>query len=226
MDRIKFYAKLASTSLLRWLALAGFGFILSLIGIVVGLVLFGNNAGAGYHGGGTGSLVGALIGVATLFQDELWTAVLLTASFAFIAIYLLLANKIALSFVLFHFCENKLCPWVGDKVSALLSSIIDKQPGWLNSIKSVAALRNKLFESANADSALNRIQRKVVCYGLKRANLEDLDFQQQNLNLPALVSSKVVQSLQESARPTYMPFWWAVSAHATLLVLALVFDHH
>jgi hypothetical protein len=225
MDQIKFYVKLAGTSLLRWLMLSGIGLVLSIIGIVVGVVLLGNNVGAGYHGGRSGSVIGALVGILTLFQDEFWTALLLVGSVGFVAIYVLVANKISLGFVLSRLFENKLSPIIGVKVSSLVGAFIDRQPGFAKALKGVSTLRGKLIDSAKQDATLNKLQRKVICAGLKKVRLEDIDLQQQNLNLPEVISNRVVQELQAVAEPSYKLFWIAAGAHGVLLVLAMVFDH-
>jgi len=224
MDQIKFSIKVASTSLVRWLALSGSGLVLSIIGIAVGFMLLGNNAGSGYHGVRSGSMVGVVIGILTLFQDDPWPALLLIGSFLFIAVYILLANKISLSFVLFQLVENKLSPFIGDKVSSLLSAIIDKQPGWIQTVKGVSSFRERLINSANMDNTLNKVQRRAIRFGLKKCRLDDIDFQQPNLDLPAHISKRVVQALQDATQPGYKPFMVAVVVHAALFVLAIVFD--
>ncbi|MDO8989139.1 MAG: hypothetical protein Q7U91_05850 [Sideroxyarcus sp.] len=224
MDHIKFYIKIASTSLLRWLALSGIGLVLSIIGIAVGLMLLGNNTEVGYHGVRAGNMAGVFLGILTLFQDDPWPALLLVCSFMLVAIYILLASRISLGFVLFQLSKNSIFPIIGDKVSSLLNAIIVKQPGLAQTLNSVSSLRDRLINSANMDSTLNKVQRKVIFFGLKKCRLDDIDFQQPNLDLPALISNKVVQALQEAARPSYWPLLVVVVAHTTLLVLALAFE--
>lgn len=223
MDNFKFYIKVTSTLLLRWLALLGLGILLSSIGFVIGFMLLGSATGAAYHGTHAGE-VGAVIGMLILFRDDPWVALLIIGSVFFYTIYFLLANKVSLGFALFQLLENKLFPIIGNKVSGLLSTLIDKQPGLVLSLNSISFFKERLAKSANEDSSLNKIQRKAICYGLKKCRLDDIDFQQPNLDLPTLISTKVVQALQVAAQPTYKPVIAAVIVHAGLLVLALVLN--
>ena len=204
MDQLGFYVKLASKSLLRWLVLSGSGFLLSAIGIGVAIFLFGNNS--------------------TGLRWGVWTVLLLLASVGFIAIYIVVANKVSLGFMLFQLLENKLSPVIGDKVAVLVSSLIDRQPGFLNALKG-PVLRAGMLDAANGDTTLNKVQRRVIRFGLEKVRLEDINFQEENMNLPAVISGRVLSELEAAAQPGYRLFWLVAGAHALLLVLALVFDY-
>lgn len=210
MEQLKFYAKIASTSLLRWLLVLGSGLLLSAIGLFVGLHLLGNNASTGWG---------------TAASEELWSAALLLGSLALPAIYFMLANKITLGFVLYGLFENKLLPLIGDKVSRLVNAFIAEQGGLAKMLVSVSTLRDKLVALAGEDSTLNKIQRKAVRYGLARIRLDDIDFRQPDLNLPDVIAGRVVEELQAAAEPGYQLFWIVATGHAALLILALLFDH-
>ena len=71
-----------------------------------------------------------------------------------------------------------------------------------------------------------KIQQKVISYALKKVNLEDINFKQDNPNLPEDISNRIVNQLSETAKPSYQLFWVAMGAHGLLVLLAFVFDHH
>lgn len=210
MEQLKFYAKIASASLLRWLLISGSGLLLSAIGLFVGLHLLGNNAGADWR---------------TAASEELWNTALLLGSLALPAIYFVLANKITLGFVLYGLFENKLLPLIGDRVAILVGNFIARQGGLTEALSSVSTLRAKLVALAGEDSTLNKIQCKAVRYGLARIRLDDIDFRQPDLNLPGVISGRVVEALQAAAEPGYQLFWIVATSHVALLIFALLFDH-
>ena len=210
MEQLKFYAKMASASLLRWLLISGSGLLLSIVGLLVGLRLLGNNAGSG------------LLAAA---EQEPLSAALLLGSLILPAIYFVLANKTTLGFVLYGLFENKLLPLIGDRVAALVGSFIARQGGLAETLSSVSTLRDKLVALAGEDSTLNKIQRKAVRYGLARIRLDDIDFRQPDLNLPDVIAGRVVDELQAAAEPGYQLFWIVATSHVALLILALLFDH-
>ncbi len=225
MNNIKFYAKTAGAAMLRWLLISGAGLILSIIGMYIAMHLIGNNTGPGYAGARNGSGIAALFTILSLFKDEFWSALLLVTSFAFIFIYTMVASKVSLSFIIGSLYENKLAGAIGEKVTNTIRSISQK-PGWEKSISSASSIKEKFLSATKEDSSINKIQQKAIGYALRKAKLDDINFSQNNPNLPEEISSKVMSQLSEAAKPSYNLFWIAVGAHALLAVLAFVFDHH
>ena len=224
MDHIKFYAKTAASAMLRWLLLSGVGLILAIICIFIALHLIGNNTATGYTGARTGSSIGAIFGILTLFKEEFWSTLLFAISFAFVFIYTLVASKVALGFIIGDLYENKLAGVIGEKVTNTLRALSEK-PGWGKSVTSVASIKDKLSNATKTDSTINKIQQKVIGYAIKKVKLDDIDFKPDNPNLPEDISSKVMNQLSELAQPSYALFWLAVGVHALFVDLAFVFDH-
>lgn len=224
MDNIKFYAKTAGAAMLRWLLISGAGLVLAIFGMFIAMHLIGNNTGAGYAGARTGSVIGVLFTILSLFKDEFWSALLLVTSFAFIFIYTMVASKVSLSFIIGNLYENKLAGAIGEKVTSTIRSISQK-PGWEKSITGAASMKEKFLSATKEDSSINKIQQKVIGYALKKTKLDDINFAKDNQNLPEDISSRVMAQLSEAAKPTYNLLWIAVGTHALLVVLALVFDH-
>ena len=224
MDNLKFYAKTAAAAMLRWLLISGLGLILTIIGVYIAIHLISNNTGAGYAGARTGSAIGVLFTIITLFKDEFWSALLLVASFASFFIYTIVASKISLSFIIGSLYENKLADLIGEKVTGTIRAISQK-PGWEKSVTSVASMKEKFLSATKEDSSINKIQQKAIGYALKKAKLEDINFAKDNPNLPEDISNRVMTQLSEAAKPSYNLLWIAIGAHALLVVLALIFDH-
>jgi hypothetical protein len=221
MDNVKFFAKTAASNVLRWMVLFGLGLLLVLIGFYLGVHFFGNNTGAADAGGG----FAGLLRVFTLFYDEFWTALLLVASLIFVVIYSAVASKVCLSFIIGKVYQNKLADGIGEKVFNIISSINDKNPGWLTKVKNAGSVKEALLGAANEDSSMNKIQHKVLGYALNKVNLDDIDFKHPNLNLPQELSNRIMFALSQAAQPSYQLFWIAAGAHVLLMILAFVFDH-
>jgi translation elongation factor EF-1beta len=216
MDSIKFYAKTAAAAMIRWLLLSGIGVILAIIGIYIAMHLIGNNTGSG---------IGASFGMLTTFKEEFWSALLLIASFAFVFIYPIVASKVALSFIIGGLYENKLAGVIGEKVTNTLR-VMTQSASWEKSVTNATALKEKLSSATKEDSTINKVQQKAISYALKKVNLDDVNFKQDNPNLPEDISNKVMNQLSELAQPSYALFWIAVGAHAVFVTLAFVFDHY
>jgi hypothetical protein len=222
IDNVKFYAKTAAANVLRWVVLFGIGLVLVLIGFYLGVHFFGNNTDPADTGGGFAGLLSFF----TLFYDEFWTALLLVASLLFVVIYSIVASKVCLSFIIGKVYENKFADSIGEKVFNIISSINDKNPGWLAKVKNAGSVKEALLGAAKQDSSLNKIQHKVLGYALNKVKLDDIDFKHPNLNLPQELSNRIMFALSQAAQPSYQLFGIAAGAHVLLMILAYVFDHN
>lgn len=218
MSDFALYSKVALAAFFRWIMLSGAGVVLSVIGLTVGLALLKN------HDGGTH--LGAIFSVFVLFADEPWTGILIAVSIAFIAIYIIVASKFSISFVLHCLFENKLLPVIGTKVASTLRSFSEKQGRGLPPFANADELQKKLANLINQDSDTNKIQRKAIHYGRKKIDLHDVDFTQKDLNVPDVVADRLMRRLTDAAKPSYQVFGIVFTVHLFVLVLALVFDHH
>jgi hypothetical protein len=221
MDNVKFYAKTAAANVARWLVLFGLGLFLVALGLYLGGHFFGNNADAANTGGG----FAAILGIFTLFKTEFFTALLLVASFAFLAIYAIVASKVCLSFIISKVYENKFADAIGEKVFNFIGSINDKNPGWLQKVKNAGSVKEALLGAAREDSSMNKVQHKVLGYALNKVKLDDIDFKHPNLNLPQELSNRIMFALSQAAQPSYKLFGIAAGAHVLLMILAYFFDH-
>lgn len=224
MAHLTFYAKTAAAALLRWLFISGVGLILAMIGVYIAIHLIGNNTGAGYAGARTGSLIGVIFTFLSLFNTEFWSALLLTMSVAFVFIYSMVASKISLGFIISSLYQHKLAGIINEKITHTIRTLTQK-PSWAQTVDSASALKTRLFSATKEDSTLNKIQRKVIDYAIKKIKLDDINFKHDNVNLPEDISSRVMEQLSEAAKPSYLLFWIAISLHALLVVLAFYFDH-
>jgi len=218
MGNFKFYSKIALGTFLRWMMLSGAGVVFSVIGLIVGLALLKNHNGATH--------LGAIFSVFVLFADEPWTGILIVASIAFIAIYITIASKFSINYVLHCLLENKLLPAIGTKVASTLRGFSEKKGKGLQSFSNAEELKKKLANLIKQENDTNKIQRKAIQYGLKKIDLHDVDFAQENLNLPDVVSDRLMRRLAKAAKPSYQVFGIVFSVHLFVLILALIFDHH
>lgn len=198
MDNVTFFTKTAAGAFSRWL-LVFFG---GLVATVVLFFLFSFKANATSYN----------------------TIYLVLSSLVFTIVYFILANKTSLSYMISRLFDEKLSSMIGEKVSGLIQSFSEKQPNWMQSIKSGAALKDKLFYSSQQDSSLSKIQRKVIAYGLKKINLDDVNFQQENINLPQEVSDRLILKLSETAKHSYRLFWIVACVQALLMLVVLAYN--
>ena len=198
MDNVKFFTKTAAGALSRWV-LVFFGGLLA-TGLIV--FIFSSKANAASYN----------------------TIYIVVSSLVFLIFYFIIANKTSLSFIISRLFDEKLSSVIGEKVCGLIQSFSEKQPNWMQSIKNGAALKDKLLDSSQQDSSLNKIQRKVIAYGLKKINLDDVNFQQENINLAQEVSDRLMLKLSETAKHSYGLFWGVAGVQALLMLAVLAYN--
>lgn len=198
MDNVKFFTKTAAGALSRWLMV----FLGGLVVTVIVFFVFSSKASAASYN----------------------TIYLVLSSLIFIIIYFIIANKTSISFVISRLFDEKLSSVLGEKIYHLLYAISERQPHWVQSIKNGAALKDKILDSSQQDSSLNKLQRKVIAYGLKKINLDDINFQQENLNLPQEVSDRLMLKLSETAKHSYALFWGVAGVQVIVLIAALAYN--
>lgn len=198
MDNVKFLAKTAAGALSRWVFVF-FGGLLA-TGMIV--FIFRSKANAASYN----------------------TIYLVVSSLVFLIIYFIIANKTSLSFMISRLFDEKLSSVIGEKVYDLIQSFSEKQPNWMQSIKNGAALKDKLLDSSQQDSSLNKIQRKVIVYGLKKINLDDINFQQENINLPQVISDRLMLKLSDTTKYSYGLFWGVTAVQALLMLAILAYN--
>lgn len=226
MNHLTFYAKIAGSAFLRWACLSIIGLIVSLLGLDLGITLFLNNTGPGDASARVGGIISVIFTMLALFKQEFWTAFLIVASLAFIWVYAVVASKVTLSFIISQLYENKLASNIGEQLTRILRSTFDKNPHLLNSIDHFSTFKDQLLTEASTDRSVNKIQRKVIQYALKKVKLDDVDLKAGHEQLPETLSDKILEQLSEAAKPSYWLFFIAIGVHLTIALLAFIFDHH
>lgn len=201
----------------------GFGFILSIICLIVSFKLLGNNEGSGYAGARVGG-IGILFTLFYFFIVEFWSALLMVSSLLFIALYFIVANKTSLQTVIYSIWNSKLSGYVKPKIESYLKMFSENQPNWLKEVSSPVKLKLKLLDTVKRDTKTPAIQKKVIRYGLKKVKLDDVDFQQENISLSEILGSKINGQISAVAKPSYRLFFIMTGLQFILLIMALYFD--
>jgi hypothetical protein len=219
---IRLFAKIGAKSFLLWIKVLGMGLLFSCICLLVAGHLLGNNESAGFHGSG----IGAIVGLLYLFYGDFWPTLLFFSSIIFVILYFIVANKIALMNVVYLTWENKSTQFISPMVVGYLQKIYNQHSDWIKGRVDNSVLLKALIDICKSDSSSYKIQRKIIHYGLKKIRLDDVDLQDEKLNLPDVITQKIIRMISDTAKPSMKPFWIISCIQSVLAVLAIFFDHH
>ncbi|MDA6069501.1 hypothetical protein NJT12_07715 [Flavobacterium sp. AC] len=117
---------------------------------------------------------------------------------------------------------------LSDKGEVLLFPIIDKvldkikskQPDLLKKGTDKTKLKLKLIQEIR-DSKENKWLKKIIIYGFKKVNLDDVDFRDENVSFTEIIKNKIIEGLKSISKPTRNFFWIIVGLQLTVMILVI-----
>lgn len=102
---------------------------------------------------------------------------------------------------------NKL---ITDKSESLINPLLDKainkfqykQPNVVKNAGDFSINKLKIIQDIKDDNSENKWLRKIIVFGMKKINLDDVDFNQENQNFYDIIKLKTYQSLKNISEPS------------------------
>lgn len=226
MSNFAIYTKIGTRALLKGLVVGSSGIIFCFISFLVSIYLFSDNEGGGAPAAAHAGVLGVFVGLLSLFTEELWSAILLVTSLGLIYFYSVFAAKTALFTVIHHVWKNKLADFITPKIASYMQKLLTHQPDWLKKAGDKGIVKMKLLQEAKDDSTLNKVQQKILVFGIKKIELNEDELQNlDSVMLTTKISETVKNRISEFANPSLLPFWIVMTLQVVLLVLAIVNNH-
>ena len=210
-EKLELLKKIALKAGIAWVKILAIGILISIIGIVASFFLYQNYEGA------TG-----FSRVTNAIRHEFWTVFLFISSIAMLVFSVLFANKYAIHTIISIVYKEKLQDFVTPKIEKYISNISDKQPDWLGKLTNASAVKIKLLGELRFDSDISTINKRVLKYGFKKINLDDVDFSQPHLDYPAIIAYKINEKISKIATPSMKMFWFSTLLLIIVLIIAII----
>ncbi|MBJ2175843.1 hypothetical protein JBL43_16435 [Aureibaculum sp. A20] len=214
-ENIKLVAKITGKTALKWLFIFALGNIVTLITFLI--ALFRNIEVAG---GGHGNIIALFVG---LLSTNFFAFLLIFGAPIFIILYFIIANKISIQHAIYLLWEGRLGSYISSKVGKLTTTLTNKE-GWKKELSDKAVLKAQLFQSAKDDADTSKLQRKVINFGLKKIKLDDVNFQDKNLDLSLVITEKFNNFISETVKPSLKLFWGLVLIQIVLLISSILLN--
>ena len=214
-ENIKLTAKITGKTALKWVFIFATGNLITLITFLI--ALYRNMEVAG---GGHGSIIALGIGLVT---TNFFAFLLVFGAPVFIILYFIIANKISIQNAIYLLWEGRLGDYISSKVGNLTKTLTHKE-GWKKELSDKAVLKAQLFQSAKDDVDTSKLQRKVILFGLKKIKLDDVNFQNKNVDLSHVITEKFNNFISETVKPSLKLFWGLVLIQIVLLISSLLIN--
>lgn len=218
-DEFKYVAKLLSRATLSFLKINLIGqvsiAVLCIVTMVVIVSQTFNNGGGPVHTNGEAAIV--VLFLARPISFGLTVLSILGAPFLLFT----LGNK----YVMFR-TINRL---ISDKGEQLLFPIIDRilnkikanQPQLMQSGVDKTKLQLKVLQEIR-DSKENKWFKKIIAYGFKKVELDEIDFKDENVSFTEIVKNKIIDKLKDISEPSRLFFYLILGWQALILFLTVL----
>jgi len=218
-DEVKYAAKLLSRATLSFLKINLVGqiaiAILCIITIVVIISQTFNSGGGPVHTNGQAAIV--VLFLARPISFGLSVLSIFGAPFLLFT----LGNKYVMARTI-----NRL---IADKGEQILFPIIDRilnkikanQPQLMQSGVDKTKLRLKVLQEIR-DSKENKWFKKIIAFGFKKVELNEIDFRNENVSFTEILKNKIIDKLKDISEPSRL-FFYLILGWQTLILLLTVF---
>lgn len=150
-----------------------------------------------------------------------------------ITLALVLLNMIASPFLLFslgnkYVMTRTINRLISDKGEDLLFPIIDRilnkvkanQPQLLQKGTDKAKLQLRILQEIK-DSKENKWMKKIIIFGLKKVDLNEVDFKDENVSFTEILKTKIIDKLKDISEPSRLFFYLILGWQALVLLLTV-----
>lgn len=218
LDRVKYGAGLAASAAFSFLKINLLGGLSTALSVTCILLLV---VGQSFEGGGPGH-AGAWAVVVALFSVRPVAMVLATLLF-FASPFVLFAlgNKYILMKLAGRLLNDNGEAYLYPLIDKALSKVRTEQPELMRKGGDSLKARLRLIQSMK-DQQENKWTKRITLWGLKKADLSNVDFGAEDLSLTQVIRDRIISALRSSTTPSRKFFGIIVGLQWLVVVLTLV----
>jgi hypothetical protein len=217
IDNLKYTTKLFSSAAFSFLKINIIGQLLICTLSVAALLIFLFQSADGP--GAPGGLAIIPITIILFFERPIGFSLITLSIFVLPFILFSFGNKYIISKTI-----NKLLSDKGEKLLfPIIEKVLDKiktnQPGLLKKGADNTKLKLRLIQEIKDSKESNKWLKKIIIYGFKKINLDDVDFTNENISFVDIIKEKTISGLKDVSKPSRNFFWIITGIQTSLLIL-------
>jgi hypothetical protein len=213
-DSIKYAAKLSSISVFSFIKINFLGAFSTIIVALLGFILLSKNInpGASAHVSAFPYLI--MIYANRPVGSVLWFLICLTSPFLFFFI----GNKYIIAKL-----ANRV---ISDKSDKVIYPLLDKlllnfkRPVLLRSAGDFSIEKLKLIQNIKNETE-NKILKRIIIFGMEKIKIDDIDFNQDDLDFNEIIKTKTIQALTAVTEPSRNLIWLIFGAQWFIILFIL-----
>lgn len=197
-EGVKYSAKLISIAFLSFLKISLLPAFSTILVISIDFILLSKDINSGHS-----AHVSATPFLVILFSSKpvgtiLWFLTIIVSPFLFFT----LTNKYVISKLSHKLINDKSESIILPILDKFLSKFQEKQPKVIRTIGDYTHNKLMLINSIQRDQSENKWLKKIILFGLKKIQLDDIDFNQEGQNFYEIIKLKTIQKLKEISEPS------------------------
>lgn len=215
-EHIKYFAKLSSISIFSFLKINFLGSFTTIIIAIIGFINLTKDINVGSSGH-----VSAIPFVVMTFANRpigsiLWLLICTLSPFLFFA----LGNKYILNKIANKLVNEKFETLIYPLLDKVLNKFVLKQNGLIKNGADFSVQKLKLIQNIKNESE-NKLLKRVIVYGLKKIKIDDIDFNQKDLNFNDVIKQKTTEALKYVTEPDRKPIFFIIAGQLLILLFIL-----
>ena len=213
IDKIKYFAKLSSTAAFSFVKIYVLAIVTTFTCITISIFYLFDGFNGGHVGGGAAGLV--------IFTQKPVQSVAFLLIGVCMFLIMAYANKYVMNKVISILIRDKAESTIYPLLDKVIARVKTKQPNAVKTGTDYAVVKLQLIDSLRYESE-NKWLKKALVDGLKKINLEDIDFKRQDMDFYEILKIKAVAALQNVTTPS-RNFIWIMVALQVVFTLIIVF---
>ncbi|MFL9832891.1 hypothetical protein [Chryseobacterium terrae] len=217
-DEFKYIAKLLSRSTLSFLKINLIGQIsiafLCIITVVIIIAQTFNHRGGPVHTDGQAAIL--VLFAARPISFGLTLITIFAAPFLLFT----LGNKYVMFRTINRLIANKGEQILFPMIDKILNKVKANQPQLLQSGVDKTKLQLKVLQEIR-DSKENKWFKKIISYGFKKVELDEIDFKDENISFTEILKTKIIDKLKDISEPSRLFFYLILGWQVLILFLTV-----
>ncbi|WP_326983294.1 hypothetical protein VUJ46_01730 [Chryseobacterium sp. MYb264] len=202
-ENFKYIATLSAVAISSFLKINLLGAFSTVFLVVVEFILLTRNIDAGHSGHAGAAPFLVMVFLARPVGSILWLITCFASPFLFFT----LGNQYIISKLANRLILDKSESIISPVLDKILSVIQKKQPQVMRNTGDFTLNKLKVINAIRNDKSENKWLKKIIIFGMQKIKMDDIDFNQENLNFYEIIKIKTIQSLNELSEPSRNLIW-------------------
>ena len=213
-ENIKYITKISASAVFSFLKINILGAVSTVLVVILEFIFLTKNIDAG-HSAHVSAIPFLLMMFFTYSVGSiLWYLTCLVSPYLFFVF----GNQYIIKKIISKIVTDKSESLIHPFFDLFLTKFKDKQPNVLRNSGDFTLNKLKIIQEIKNDKSENKWLKKILVFGMKKIQLDDVDFSKENLNFYEIIKTKTIQSLQSVSEPSKNAIWISVGIQWVILL--------